>query len=298
MLRAEILDLEDQYYRLKSQCESAGILADGGVIYDRALPADVMMDSSTEAAPGQRRPARSRPVRPSNESDLSIELGEPQIDDGTPISDGTQPNLENPQPNQLPPPGGDNSSVPQGGNNLKLMGYNAPLTERADRFQSGAETQVAEIVIHESSAAQDVDTLPGDDGLELLIQPRRADGSVVEQDGLLTVSIVDEAVEPRRRIGQWQFDPSELACFFVRSEYPDRGILLHLPWDEAIPESGVLTVAVRLVTRDHRVVEDVKRITMAPPPQGYSPQAEPIAAWLAVDDRWATAGVQTWRPNR
>jgi len=125
---------------------------------------------------------------------------------------------------------------------------------------------ITEIVINKSvTQGKNSDGRPGDDGIELLIQPKTADGSVVDETGNLTIHLMDPAAdEAERQIGQWTFLQEEAILFFAEDELDNRGILLNLKW-EMIPINKRLTVYVRFETTDGRIMETTSDIIIDPP---------------------------------
>ena len=185
----------------------------------------------------------------------------------------------------LPPSSANPASVPefspvyqgeQSGANL-----NGPESNTASR-------SVADIVIDSAnSRGHDVDGKPGDEGLNLLIQPKAFSGETLLQAGELTVSVIDPAESAdQQRIGLWKFLPQETELFFANDNPGSRGILLHLPWDQATPRHGEVVVFVRFKTSDGRRLETSAKIRITPPGAAYSPEDPQVAGWTKRDDRW------------
>ena len=126
---------------------------------------------------------------------------------------------------------------------------------------------ITEVLINKSvSQGKNTDGQPGDDGVEILLQPKSADGSVVDEAGNLTISIIDAAADQgERQIGKWTFLKEEALLFFAEDEFDNRGILLQLDWDKKIPANKRLTVYVRLETSDGRIMETTSDIIIDPP---------------------------------
>ena len=126
---------------------------------------------------------------------------------------------------------------------------------------------ITEVLINKSvSQGKNTDGQPGDEGVEVLIQPKAADGSVVDEAGNLTVSIIDPSADQgERQIGQWTFLKEEALLFFAEDEFDNRGILLDLKWDKKIPTNKRLTVYVRFETSDERIMETTSDIIIDPP---------------------------------
>ena len=262
LLRAEILDLEDQYYALKDRCEEKGVSTDsqyydsefvdgecidcepGTIIYEN--PADATYD---------RAPTE---VNPSEE----LESIEPTIDDGTSSRLEILPHTGDVLPEKVSYSGGNRSG------------------NRQDIISSIA-------IDRNSSRGEDIDGIPGHEGLSLLIQPLDDYGNIHKIAGKLMVRISESKSENvERQIGLWQFTPRETESFFVRDEVPEQGILLHLPWDGLIPTERVLRVFVRYTTRDNRKLDTQFRIQVDPPGSAYSIEDPLVAGWVEKDDRW------------
>ena len=143
---------------------------------------------------------------------------------------------------------------------------------------SKSATQVSKIQINPSvSRGENTDGIAGDDELKLLLQPMTADGSVIEQAGNLTISVVDPAAaQGQQQVGYWEFVRSETELFFARDEFNNRGLLLNLPWTDGPPNNANLTVYVRYETESGNVIETTDSATIDPPAiaQDYSAAEE------------------------
>ena len=293
LLRAEILDLEDKYYLLKSQHQNAlndlnsyrgsndstdANLDDGQIIYESEMPVyeqqgdqvyrneGFSFDEAPSSIPGQGNVQPFYGVEQPN-----LEINEPE----------TIYPAEPTQSEQLPAP--DSSS------NQRRSGVmlNSPESQ-----STSTQTLVTEIVINRGqSRGHDVDGEPGDEGLNLLIQPKTARGETMLTSGELTISIIDP-LEPaaNQRIGIWKFLPKETELFFAEENETTRGILLHLPWDQALPQNKEIVVFVRFTTPDGRRLETSSQIRIAPPTKSYSTKEPLIANWSQQDRRWLSNG--------
>lgn len=136
-------------------------------------------------------------------------------------------------------------------------------------FAASSQTvaQVSRIQINPSvSRGENTDGFPGDDELKLLLQPMTVDGSVIEQAGNLTISVVDPAAQQgQQQVGYWEFVRSETELFFARDEFDNRGLLLNLPWSGDAPTNANLTVYVRYETESGNVIETTDSVTIDPP---------------------------------
>ena len=179
------------------------------------------------------------------------------------------------------------------------------LLEEPDKheigFGSGANLQeITEVVINRlATQGHDIDGLPGDEGLDLLIQPRSADGQVQLTTGQLTVSVIDPTQPAQRqRIGLWKFVESETELFFANNELGNYGILLHLPWDQQTPVNENLTVHVRFIPPSGQTFETTTQIQIEPPQSNYSPDDPLVTGWTRSDSRWDAGRSSARTPNR
>ena len=271
LLRAEILDLEDQYYSLKDRCESEGVAVDGEyyesgfsdgecidcepgtIIYEN--PADVIHDT----APG---------------SVNELEEIEPTLN--TRENDGSTSRLE------ILPHAGD------------------VLPEKISYSGAGRnQDAISAITVNRNfSHGEDIDGIPGHEGLSLLVQPVDAQGNIQKVPGKLTIRISEsKSANVERQIGLWQFTPQETESFFVRDDVAEQGILLHLPWDSLIPTEKVLRVVVRYTTRDNRKLDTQFRIQIEPPDSSYSIDDPLVAGWIEKDDRWKDIEFEQANPS-
>lgn len=154
--------------------------------------------------------------------------------------------------------------------------------------QTEQDELVTEVVINRlATQGHDVDGVPGDEGLDLLIQPKSAEGRIQLVGGELTVSVLDPAESPtRQRIGLWKFLASETELFFANNELGSYGILLHLPWDQQTPRNKRLMVHVKFVTQDGRELKTSSEIRIVPPSAHYSPSDPLVTGWTKRDRRW------------
>lgn len=144
---------------------------------------------------------------------------------------------------------------------------------------------VTEILVNRTmTSGQDVDNSPGDEGLNLLLQTKDAKGQIVLQGGELTVSLIDP--KQRQRIGFWRFLASETELFFVDKAQDTDGILLHLPWDESVPQRARLLVHVQFVTLDGRTLTTSSDVLIKPPTNDYSPEDPRVINWTQSDALW------------
>ena len=143
------------------------------------------------------------------------------------------------------------------------------------------------MVNRSGTSGQDLDGSHGDEGLNLLLQTKDSKGQIVLQGGELTVSLIDP--KQRQRIGFWRFLAGETELFFVDRNQNTDGILLHLPWDESVPQRARLLVHVQFVTDDGRTLTTSSDVLIKPPTRDYSPDDPLVINWTQSDARWGDA---------
>ncbi len=287
LLRSEILDLENQYYALKSQYRFA--LKNSQECKDDSVGSDSLYGE---------QPTFYDNNMPYCEDPVLSYGNEVIINDGNHSPQYREPRLA-PNREELPPPNNQqqNQDRPvedidinsQGttwdsGNEIQLEGF-----EVTGQFRRASTVmEVASISISESATrGENLDGVAGDEGLVLLIQPQSDSGAVLQTTGDLTVSVIDpRETGNRQQIGLWQFSAAEVPNFFVRDELIQQGILLHLPWDAQIPRNENLVVNVQFADSTQQRHESSFEITIVPPPQDYIPDDSLIADWLENDSRW------------
>jgi hypothetical protein len=123
----------------------------------------------------------------------------------------------------------------------------------------------------------DLDGVPGDDGLSVLIEPRNAQGQFVAQPAALSIVLLDPLErEQRARFARWDFDRFA-AQRMMRSQGLDRGLHVQVPWPENAPTTDRLHLFVRYTTDDQRTLEADREITIRSPglvADRWTPRAE------------------------
>ena len=302
LLRSEIVDLEDQYYALKSQRDTAivqlqdcqgsdfdgsqfqnlpvgqCINCDNGVIVNQSpvvYDSPIIYEDQGYPFNGQviNGPVIGNGVSPIdlNTSDQiqSFDTGEPIIDSNSSLE-------------EVPAVEDTESRVP-----AESEG-NGESTSILNRRPNASQSAVSTIRIHPRlSRGQDLDGAPGHEGLALLIQPSNRQGNVVDEIGQLTVQLTQaDRLVSTRQIGFWRFTPEEIESFQVRQELPDQGILLHLPWSEILPTKNKVNVVVNFLTLENARYVSRLEIPIQPPARRYRLDDPLIADWIENDSSW------------
>ena len=290
LLRAEILDLEDKFYLSKAQRDQAlselNTYTGMGGASSNSSAGPIIYESYGQpsySGNGQGQTIITSPnddpfaVAPLNTGDAYLENIEPLRETPTQAK-----------------PGQSDDTLPI---ELKIEDGNEPgnsvLDNRLNLTLNAAETNsvqnpITEIVINRrQTRGADLDGIAGDEGLELLVQPKSANGQTLLQAGELTVSVVERSDDGRKqRLGIWKFLPPHTEMYFTKNSADAPGILLHLPWNKVAPPNSRVIIFVRFETRDGRRLETSSEIPVNPPAAIY-PEDDPlIADWMLHDSRW------------
>ena len=309
LLRAEILDLED-----KLAFSRAGVAYDEGTIspYDEIVSSETIVNSNGEQIiyesdvsystdptlyrttplevqhqlfPAKTKSPTSMATPAQSGSNNSIELQTPELESVFPA--GNKNDLE-----KLPLPNTDRSEnkrrpTPRRRRSAPEMEITLDSSLLGTEFNSPYQSNkmITEIIVNrEASQGQNVDGLRGDEGLNLLVQPRTADGTVYLEAGELSVDLIDPISQ--QTVGHWQFRPAETELFFASDREQGEGILLHLPWEQNLPTTQKLRAVVSFITSDGRKLTTSSRLRVDPPTADYSPQDPQVAGWTERDTRW------------
>lgn len=312
LLRGEIVDLENQYYALKSMYRdetgrepdfsaygmtgrgrqsgrwldgggASGVCLDCGRIHDPRQEYDhplTIDNRNSEAIPAQAEPnPGSTNLRPGEST-----LEEPLIEFG---------------PEEIELPGGDQTNgfrrpVSQVG--AEAVVDSAPKAVRPAMRPSGSGPADFEIDSRQTRG-YDSDGFPGDDGVVLRLLPRfeQRGGEAL---GELTFSVIDpEEPQQSQRLGLWKFSPEEVASL-VRQDGSGSVIDARLPWQRGPARHENLLLFVRLRTADGRTIERSASFPVATENAASggagSPEADPPIESGGQADRNAP----NWRPIR
>ena len=185
-----------------------------------------------------RGPSRRTPStgpRPSRGSDASPAPGE---SDETPPT-LTPPNIEQGEP--FDPASGRKRSRAMttstaGGSGLK---ESATAQSRETLAQS-----VTHIVLNPyRTQGHDFDGEPGDDGIELSLEPRDANDRFIAASGALAIVVVDPEAGQNGRVARWDFTAEQVAERLAASS--EGGIDFKLPWPKEPPKRAQLRLFAR-----------------------------------------------------
>lgn len=310
LLRAEILDLEDKYYALKSQHERGSGLSSGSYITNNVIGSGVIegVPMVVDAQPyngqinGQiisgdviyeDQMVTGAPMLQLPNQGVQGVQGEVYYDSQTPTmaapvqswpqsggeiipTPAAEPaDLNLADPPMTPSPTQDDQTLVLPDSPALEVGF-----EELELNMSDAEEVDRIEIVSSSTRGKDLDGIAGHDGIEVMVQSMNLSGEPVDETGELTIVVRDNLVG---EIGKWTFLPKELKLFLSRDELGNMGTLLHLPWTDRIPVSKQVEVRVSMIIGQITYVA-TETIKIDPPTGQVSDNA--VVGWNANDDRW------------
>ena len=142
-----------------------------------------------------------------------------------------------------------------------------------------AQPALRSIVLGRQTGGSNHDDQPGDEALQVVLEPRDADGHAIKAPGALAVQVLEVGADGLKKpLGCWQVSPEQLRRTW-RSGLWNTGYFLTLPW-KAWPGGERLRVVARLTLSDGRAFEAERDVTVrvAPPALRKAPAAadEPL----------------------
>jgi hypothetical protein len=184
--------------------------------------------------------------------------------------------------------------------------------------EAAQPTTLRKLVLGRQTGGVDEDGQPGDEALQVLVEPRDGDGHAVKAAGTLTVRAAEVTPEGLKKpLCSWEVNADTLRRAW-KSGLLTTGYSLVLPW-KAYPSNEKVRVIVQLTTGDGRTFEAEKDVTVRvvpvanrkvpsePADAGDGPQLPPPRKQDGGDGQgWRSAptradGAQPaglWQPNR
>lgn len=318
LLRAEIVDLENQYYTLKSMyrdetgrepdfssfgmpsggsrergrrdnagsvraCAQCGRVHDPQVEYDHPLTIDNSGSVEREPVPGETKPGTLRP----GESEYQ-QLEEPVIEFG---------------PEEVPLPGdgqtgGFRQPAAQASLDRPASGSNSNA-----RLQAGvAAGQLVDFeIMPEQTRGFDEDGMAGDEGVTVRWAPDFG-GPTEGSLGEVTFSVIDPE-QPRntQRLGLWKYSPAE-ANRLLKSSAGQSVVEARLPWQTGPAQHENLLLFVRVRTLDGRTLERSSSLLIntgrSASGSGLEQKLDGVADPAIDSGRQTDGSAPQWRPIR
>lgn len=163
-------------------------------------------------------------------------------------------------------------------------------TGKGGHTSSAASARVAEIALNDSlTGGYQTDPQQGDHGIVVVLEPRDAQGRLVEAPAPVSVVVVDPALEGQAaRVARWDFTAEQLATLHRKGAWGE-GYHLEMLWPSTAPAHENLQLFVRYVTSDGRKLETQRKIRVAVAGSG---NAERTASRRGVPSASAAPGWQ------
>jgi hypothetical protein len=139
---------------------------------------------------------------------------------------------------------------------------------------------VQEVVLGRGTGGYDDDGVPGDEGLEVVLEPRDPDGHAIKAPGTLYVEVLQIPPEGvKLPLSSWEIPANQLRRTW-RSGLLSTGYFVVLPWKNW-PTTSKLRVTARFILTDGRVFEADKDVAIRLPPGVNARPSAGVAAALA-----------------
>jgi len=131
------------------------------------------------------------------------------------------------------------------------------------------DTRITQIALNPRlTGGYDFDGEPGDEGLQVIVEPQNAAGEYVARAGNLSIVVLDPQLRgAQARVARWDFTAKEAQAAIKRTLL-GRGVHLEMPWPSGPPKHGELKLFVRFVTEDGRKLEASRDIRVDLPGDG------------------------------
>jgi len=177
----------------------------------------------------------------------SVQL--PETPEGSPRLDIPQPlPTEKRRPQPLRTPGDEVIPAPAPESGTGKAGHTS-------------SARVVEIALNDGlTGGCQTDPQQGDRGIVVVLEPRDAQGRLVEAPGAVSVVVVDPALEGQAaRVARWDFTAEQIATLHRKGVWGE-GYHLEMVWPGTAPAHEDLQLFVRYVTSDGRKLETQRKI--------------------------------------
>ncbi len=288
LVERELRQQEDRIYQLQDYIHQYQAMLESCRRENLSLKRELGIEDETVEPPSELPFRRSR--RP------GVELAPPAVEPGEPLDPDAMPELG---PQIEDEPG-------------ELVTPDETLGERSS---GPAEKLVINKLL---TGGWSSDPHPGDEGILVVVEPRAADGTLVQAPGELSIMLSDpQQPGPAGRVARWDFNSAETAQAFQKTLL-GRGLHFELPWPNQPPETGRLRLDVRVVTPEGKKlfteadIEVDRDSAPAEPPlprrsasaaAGWSHRTHPLPASdppqvARTPERPATPQRPLWKPYR
>jgi hypothetical protein len=133
---------------------------------------------------------------------------------------------------------------------------------------------IKRVTLGRQTGGYDNDNCPGDEALQVVLEPRDCDGHAIKASGTLLVQALELTPQGiKKPLCAWQVPPEELRRGW-RNGFLSTGYFVQLPW-KAFPCTEKVRVVVNFVLPDSRVFEAEKDVIVRLVPLPRQPQLPP-----------------------
>lgn len=135
---------------------------------------------------------------------------------------------------------------------------------------------VKEIVLGRQTGGYDDDRIPGDEALQVVVEPRDSDGSAIKAPGTLRIAAFQITSQGLKQpLSAWELAPEDLRRTW-KSGLLNTGYYVIVPW-KVWPSTEKLRVVAQLILIDGRIFEADKDVTIRLPPEACRKPLPPPA---------------------
>lgn len=130
---------------------------------------------------------------------------------------------------------------------------------------------VKEIVLGRQTGGYDDDRIPGDEALQVVVEPRDGDGSAIKAPGTLRITAFQITSQGLKQpLSAWELAPEDLRRTW-KSGLLNTGYYVILPW-KTWPSTEKLRIVAQLILIDGRIFEADKDVAIRLPPEACRKQ--------------------------
>ena len=136
------------------------------------------------------------------------------------------------------------------------------------------DCRIKSITLGRQSGGYEADGIPGDEALQVVLEPRDADNHTIKATGSVQVQALEVLPEGiKKPLSVWQITPDELRKTW-KSGLLSTGYFILLPW-KSWPTTTKVRVVVQFLSEDRRLFEADKDVLVRVAPSLYRKTAPP-----------------------
>ena len=209
---------------------------------------------------GPRAAPDTQPLRPPTVVVPGVTPGQPaeKIQDPTWPGNPARPAIPRQPSGAAAPPGSALLGIPPGALRSRMAQPTGQRMAASNRVPAPRvdNTQVHAITLHRLlTGGYNADGRPGHEGVGVLVEPRDAQGRLVNAAAPVSVVVLDRAATGEAaRVARWDFAADQLAALWRKMPLGE-GFMLQMPWPDQPPAHGQLKLFIRFTTDDGRKLE-------------------------------------------